>query len=315
MQIREVFLNEVGRLRSGWRLPIFVAAYIALVIFFVTLGRVVYVFEELAHIGSARYLEDMAFRVGLLLPALLAGWACNYWLEGLPWRALGLTLHNRWSRDLIFGSMAGSLSLILAVLIAIAGKGLHLSVSANLAWFPIIRAIGGLAVLFFVAALAEEAAYRGYPLQTLTRAKLITLAIVLTSVPFALIHWKNPGATIVSTLNTALAGVWLGVAYLKTRSLWFPLGIHWSWNLVQGPMFGLAVSGLNLSSHTVLHATDKGPAWLTGGRYGIEGGVACTIALLLSTGFILWTSLVSPTPELMQMTSEENPVRSEVQQA
>jgi hypothetical protein len=47
---------------------------------------------------------------------------------------------------------------------------------------------------------------------------------------------------------------------------------------------------------------------LTGGRYGIEGGLACTIALLLSTGLILWTHLVSATPELKQMTSEENPV-------
>jgi membrane protease YdiL (CAAX protease family) len=128
-------------------------------------------------------------------------------------------------------------------------------------------------------------------------------------VPFALLHWQNPGATVVSTANTALAGVWLAVAYLRTRSLWFPLGIHWSWNLVQGPVLGLAVSGQNFSSHTLLHATDLGPAWLTGGRYGIEGGVACTIALLLSTGFILWTRLVSATPELKQMTSEENPVR------
>lgn len=175
--------------------------------------------------------------------------------------------------------------------------------------YPVARALLSTAVLFIVAALAEEAAFRGYPLQTLTRARLLWFGVLLTSVPFAIIHWHNPGATIFSTLNTALAGVWLAAAYLKTRSLWFPLGVHWAWNWVQGSIFGLAVSGLNLSSHSVLRAVDQGPPWLTGGSYGIEGGAACTIALLVSTVFIWRTRLVSATLELKQLTSAENPVQ------
>jgi len=315
MQIREVFLNEAGRLRSGFRLTIFFAALFALLILFEGSRPAIHAVAQQANSGLAPHIDQLVYRTGLLVAALLTGWACNFWLEGLPWRALGLTIHQHWSRDLVVGFALGSVSILLATLIGIAGKGLHLSIGARFAWLPVVRALVGTAVIFFFAALAEEATFRGYPLQTLTRAKLVSLAIVLTSVTFALLHLNNPGVTIVSTANTALAGIWFAVAYLRTRSLWFPLGLHWSWNLVQGPVLGLAVSGQSLSSHTLLRATDLGPAWLTGGPYGIEGGLACTIALLLSTGFILWTRLVSATPELKQMTSEENPVRCPIESA
>jgi hypothetical protein len=70
----------------------------------------------------------------------------------------------------------------------------------------------------------------------------------------------------------------------------------------------LPVSGIHLVSNPLLNATDTGPFWLTGGSYGIEGGVACTIAISLFTIFVWRTSLVSATPELLKMTSQENPV-------
>ena len=131
----------------------------------------------------------------------------------------------------------------------------------------------------------------------------------LTSVPFGLVHLKNPNVVPgVTFANTALAGVWLAAAYLRTRSLWLPLGVHWSWNWALGWFFGLPISGIDLVSHPLLQAEESGPKWLTGGSYGIEGGVACTISLIVFTIFLWRTSLVSATPELLKMTSEENPV-------
>jgi hypothetical protein len=166
----------------------------------------------------------------------------------------------------------------------------------------------GSAVLLFVAALAEEAMFRGYGLQTLSRAKLAWLGVLLTSVPFGLVHLGNPNVVPgVTFANTALAGIWLAAAYLRTRSLWLPLGVHWMWNWALGAFFGLPISGIRLVSHPLLEGQDFGPKWLTGGSYGIEGGVACTVALIIFTAFLWRTSLVSATPELKQMTSEENP--------
>ena len=166
-------------------------------------------------------------------------------------------------------------------------------------------------MLFFVGALAEEAMFRGYGLQTMMRAKLAGLGILLTSVPFGLVHLSNPNVVFgITFTNTALAGIWFAAGYLRTRSLWLPVGAHWSWNWALGWFFGLPVSGLNIIAHPLLEAQDSGPKWLTGGSYGIEGGVACMIALILFTAFLWKTRWLSATPELKQMTSEENPVIS-----
>lgn len=304
-----IFINDFGRLRSGWRLLIFVLALIAASIILTTILRAAYL-VVLAFVPEPRfssYALEAIFRFSSLAAALIAGYLCARFLEGLPWKSLGLTLHEGWLRDLILGSLIGFSTLVVAVAIAVGGGGLRFSFG-ELSILPVMRAMVVSAGFLFVAALAEEALFRGYPLQTLTRARLVALAIFLSSVPFGLVHLSNPNVDPAFTfINTALAGLWFAVAYLRTRSLWLPQGLHWSWNWAQGWFFGLPVSGLNLISHPLLKATDEGPAWLTGGRYGIEGSIACTVALTLFTIFLWRTSLLKATPELKQLTSEENP--------
>ena len=313
MDLKQVFINSAGRLRSGWRLLIFILIFVILSIFFgaVTKKTFEVAVKFVPSSGLARYLENFTFRLIFLIVALLAGFICTRFLEGLPWRALGLWFHARWARDFLLGSVIGIVSLALATAIATAGGGLSFTISPRAALVQVAQTLIFSALLFILAALAEEALFRGYPLQTLTRANLAWLAVFLTSVPFAAIHLRNPNVAAGFTfINTALAGVWLAVAYLRTRSLWFPLGVHWAWNWALGSLFGLPVSGINdLAPHPLLRGTDLGPAWLTGGSYGIEGGLACTITLIVSTIFILRTQLVSATPEMKTLTSQENPVQ------
>jgi hypothetical protein len=96
--------------------------------------------------------------------------------------------------------------------------------------------------------------------------------------------------------------------------LWLPLGLHWSWNWAQASLLGLPVSGINrLAPAPLLRAVNSGPEWLTGGAYGIEGGAACTIALLISTLIIWRTKLISsadgPTePAGPEATHSDKPV-------
>ena len=308
--MREIFINEFGRLRSGWRVVIFVTAFIALSMILATVLRVVLiVIGPRAETNVSQFIAELVFRGALLGAALGAGYFCVRFLEGLPWRSLGLTFHPGWFRDLVFGFAIGFASLVVAV--AIASRGLKFSVGST-GWSSIIKSMIGSAVILFVAALAEEAMFRGYGLQTLSRAKLAWLGVLLTSVPFGLAHLSNPNVVRgVTFANTALAGIWLAAAYLRTRSLWLPLGVHWSWNWALGWFFGLPISGIQLVSNPLLQGQDNGPKWLTGGSYGIEGGVACTIALTLFTVFLWKTRWLSATPELQQMTSEENPATSE----
>lgn len=310
MDLHKIFFNEFGRLRSGWRLMLFVFAFIAGSLLIATILRVVFVLAQPAirDLPNLDYISELVFRFGTLLIALGAGYLCVRLFEGLPWRSLGLTLHKGWVRDLIAGSAIGIGALALAVGIATAAGGLHFSIAGSNMLGAVGKSLVGSAVLLLVAALAEEAMFRGYPLQTLSRAHLVWLGILLTSLPFGFVHLGNPNVVPgVTFANTAFAGVWLAAAYLRTRSLWFPLGVHWGWNFALGWIFGLPISGLRIVSNPILIGQDAGPAWLTGGNYGIEGGVACTIALVVSTLFIWRTRLVCATPELMKMTSEENP--------
>jgi membrane protease YdiL (CAAX protease family) len=311
MDLQNIFFNNFGRLRSGWRLALYILAFIALSILLVTVLRVVFAMGRavVPSVPSAGYYADIIFRLSGLAAALGAGYFCARLLEGLPWRSLGLTVHDGWLRDLIVGTAIGFATLALAVGIATGAGGLHFSFAGSQMLLAAGRSLLASGVLLFVAALAEEAAFRGYPLQTLTRAGLMVLGVLLTSLPFAFVHLNNPNVVPgVTFANTAIAGVWLAAAYLKTRSLWFPLGVHWGWNWSLGWVFGLPISGVRIVSTPLLTGSDAGPAWLTGGNYGIEGGVACTIALIVFTLFIWRTRLVAPTPELLKLTSEENPV-------
>lgn len=312
MDPRKIFINQFGRLRSGWRLLIFIALNLIAYFLFSTGARVFYAIA--VRIAPTRdiseFLQNMIYRGVMLASALIAGYICARWLEGLPWRSLGLGLHARWLRHFLIGSAIGIASLALATAIAAAGGGLSFQFASRAMLSGVVQTLVLTAVLFVVAALAEEALCRGYPLQTMARANLAIVGIIITSLWFASGHFLNPNFRYgLPLVNLVLAGVWFSVAFLRGRSLWFPLGIHWAWNWALGSLFGLPVSGIEtIAPYPLMKGTDLGPAWLTGGDFGIEGGVACTVAILVSTILIWRVRFVSPTEEMVRLTSQENPV-------
>lgn len=315
MQATDIFFNEYGRLRSGWRLAVFGGAFfIATAILSLVLGLflvVIYGQEQVQAVLEGRFgFAAQAFI--LLVCAIGIGYACQKFFEDLPLKALGWTFHARWLRDWLVGSLFGAATLILAALIATAFGGFKFSMTGTQMLPSAGKTLVVSCLVFIFAAAAEEALFRGYPLQTLTRARLIWLGIALTSLCFALVHLGNPNqdvskvVRVMAFINTALAGVWLAVVYLRTRSMWLPLGVHWSWNWMMSAVLGLPVSGITaITPNPLLRATDLGPQWLTGGAYGIEGGAACTIAILLSTLIIWRMKWINATREMMDMTSHE----------
>src|SRR5687767_2215679 len=311
MIAQQLFLNEHGRLRTGLRLVIFVFVYLATLIVLGIVARGAYlVWLRVAPAFSpGPYIQDVVFRGTLLAGALIAGFTCTRLLDGLPWRALGLWFHKSWFRDFVIGSLIGVLSLALATVVATLGGGLRFSLSERELIFQVVKTLVFSGALFIIAALAEEALLRGYPLQTLTRARLFILGAIITSVTFAALHLGNPNFRLgIPVLNLVIAGIWFAVAYWRTRSLWLPLGIHWAWNWALGSLFGLPVSGLtDIAPNPLLRGVDLGPTWLTGGDYGVEGGIACTVALIISTIFVWRTRWVSASEEMLALTSHEKP--------
>ncbi len=130
-----------------------------------------------------------------------------------------------------------------------------------------------------VAAWLEEVTFRGYPFQRLIEAVGPTTATIIMSVFFGAVHIWNTDASLISVLVTMLAGVLLSLAYLRTRALWLPWGIHFAWNLSMGAVLGLPVSGYYGLS-TIIQTQTVGAHWLTGGAYGPEAGLFTFLVLV-----------------------------------
>ena len=80
-------------------------------------------------------------------------------------------------------------------------------------------------------------------------------------------------------MNTGGFGVLFGYAYLRSRDLWLPIGLHYGWNLAL-PLFGVNVSGYALGSAGWHIEWDAGGMW-SGGEYGPEGSVITAAVLVV----------------------------------
>ena len=300
--------NEYGRLRSGWRFLIFQFLFVVFAAAFGT--TILFLFEKLLVVFEKGSVLSFMFQSSVMfVPSLFLGWLCGKILEGLPFRALGLWFTKNWWKDLAFGLAIGTISITFAVILAALFGGMRLQMNESAGRSAILLTLGVSLVVFIGGALAEEAYFRGYILQTFARAKLIWFGVLMTSVFFATAHNSNQDATYLSWFNTFLAGIWFCVAYLKTRNLWFAVGLHLMWNWLQGAFFGISVSGItSLTTAPVLQQTDKGIKLWTGGDYGIEGGIACTIALVLSGVLIWFAPFLKPAEEMLELTDKENPL-------
>jgi hypothetical protein len=186
-------------------------------------------------------------------------------------------------RLIVVGFVYGAALVSLAVLIIALGGSTTFHWRMN---SVMVQAAATQFALFPIAALHEEVAFRGYPFQRLIDSVGAAPAVIVLSVLFALPHLANPNSTIFAAFNTAAVGALLAAAYLATRSLWLPWGIHWGWNLVLGVAYGLSVSGFDTDGP--IDGSVAGPAWLTGGAYGIEGGASGSIAIVAGFVGLLW---------------------------
>jgi hypothetical protein len=139
-------------------------------------------------------------------------------------------------------------------------------------------ALGALAFLALPAA-AEEALLRGYPLQALAEVWGPRWALALTAGLFGLLHLGNPGVTTVGTLNVVVAGLFLGIVYLRTLSLWWATGAHLGWNWAHGYLADVPVSGLELLDAPLYEGVARGAPWLSGGSFGPEGSLVATLVV------------------------------------
>jgi uncharacterized protein len=182
------------------------------------------------------------------------------------------------ARDFALGLLVGA-ALFSAVIAQLALSG-HYHVDAVHVTSDLAIAV----LLFLPGAAIEEMLFRGVLFRLLEEWIGTWFALIVSAALFGLAHLANPGATAESALAIALeAGVLLGLAYIVTRNLWFPIGLHFAWNYCEGPVFGTAVSGGHAVLKSAVTARLDGPAWLTGGSFGPEAGICAILTSLVAS--------------------------------
>lgn len=151
--------------------------------------------------------------------------------------------------------------------------------------------------IFFVYTLAyilqgagEEVMCRGCLLTSISRKNPVWLAVLLNSVMFAVLHLLNPGISVLAFVNLVLFGVFFSLYFLKRGNIWGVCAMHTCWNLFQGNFFGISVSGTGAGLGTVFSTVEKAGvnSLLSGGAFGIEGGICTTIITALGILFCLF---------------------------
>jgi membrane protease YdiL (CAAX protease family) len=142
--------------------------------------------------------------------------------------------------------------------------------------------------LMACVAVTEEILLRGIVFRLIEEKAGTRAALAFSAVIFGALHLVNDGATIWGALAIAVeAGLMLGAAYVATRSLWLPIGLHFGWNLAEGGVFATTVSGSNSGETGLFHSVMSGSTALTGGTFGPEAGVVAILACAVPTVYFL----------------------------
>ncbi|WP_379164124.1 CPBP family intramembrane glutamic endopeptidase [Paenibacillus sp. sgz5001063] len=278
--MRYIFRNQTRQLRAGWEL-LLVAATIFLLVMVMTFGLSLRV--------NSRQLFDpdgwvRVFKSSGLYTLIVVRFTVRF-IRRRPLSSIGLSRPDmkRFTQGFLSGTVL--LTMVITVLWSLGNAAFQ-----NAGLWPHFSQLDlpGLIVTACIAGICEEVLFRGY-IQHLLASRLGTVwAIAITSVLFSAAHMANPGYNAISALNIVLIACVFSWATLRTGNLYFAMALHFSWNLVQGYVFGVSVSGK--IPQGLYPVTLEGPAWMTGGSFGLEASILTTIVFgLVCTSLLLVT--------------------------
>jgi uncharacterized protein len=184
---------------------------------------------------------------------------------------------NKLSRNLLLGIALGFILQSLTILVIYLNKGFSvIAVNSFICLLPSLT-------MALTSAIFEETLFRGIIFR-ITEEKLGSyIALIISATIFGLMHLFNPNSNIVAAIGLVIeAGLLLGAAYIYSRSLWLPIGIHFAWNLTQSGIYGAITSGNN-EIKGLLTSKIEGNDLITGGQFGPEGSIQALIFCLIVT--------------------------------
>ena len=283
--LESIFLSpDEPRLRAGWRLllqtilMVFIGGCLS-----IFLGGILLLLDPsiLTSPGSVSPLVMLLSLLAEAFAVTVSIFLARRFLDKRSIESLGLKLDSWTLIDILAGI---GITLLQMGLIYLIMSGLGWVTFQGFAWqFDPFSVVLTNTLLFFVIFIfvgwTEELLCRGYQLQTIASGTNLFWGVVLSSAIFGVLHIFNPGANWASTLGIFLAGLFFAYAYIRTRQLWLPIGMHLGWNFFEGVVFGFPVSGLDI--YPLMRIQVQGPELWTGGNFGPEAGLIVIPALIV----------------------------------
>jgi len=273
------------RLRAGWRL-LGQFSMMLILLFFLSLIAGVFLILR----GKGVDIISPCLQIPVLIAVTTSVFLSRRLLDHRSITSLGLKLNSLMVIDLLVGIFIAALMLGFTFLLESISGFVTIN---NYAWQNLPQnilwsSLASMLILFIIIGWQEELLSRGYWLQNIAVGLNITWGVIISSFFFAAFHLNNPNvfASVDSVLRVMLGlflgGVFFCYAYLRTRQLWLPIGLHIGWNFFEGPVFGFQVSGMEF--FRLIEQTVNGPPAITGGAFGPEAGLIILPAFVL--GFV-----------------------------
>ena len=266
MLLKKMFKNKYGEIRGGWPLLVGVV---------------------LPFLGATMPIGNSDYAGIVRRMFMIAGIFLLFWLfYKRPFRHLGL-YRKHWERQLALGALFGAVSVLLLIALLCITGTIRLT-DFNLAGFADATFWSGLFLFLFIA-FFEELLCRGYMMTVLKTTRSKWVIVLVPAVIFSLLHISDGNATLLTLVNVALVALLFTYMFIKTGKLWLCIGFHFAWNFLESRI----IQDYNSVSQTPLvHATFTGPNWMTGGAFGLEGSIICTLVILL--GFVFVRFCIKP---------------------
>ena len=241
----------------------------------------------LATMGLAVWQPSFSWLSPAFLLILFSGAVWLWEAEGHYVRDLGLHRIASWRRNLGRGFLVGlMLPIVLVTVQAVSGW-----ITLALAFLPMasVAMVVLLAVVktAFVVA-SEELVFRGYFLQRFSVSQGTRLAVLSSSLLWALMHLPAMVGAGLSAMFVAIGmvtfivwGVALSIGFLHTdNSLWFPFGLHYDYNSSYSLIGGFIAVTYHAPRWLLGH-----PAWASeSGLLGLLLWATVSMAIWWSTG-------------------------------
>jgi membrane protease YdiL (CAAX protease family) len=295
--LKYTFWNtEQSRLRTGYRIILQLSI-------FILIGKglqniIGSISPDIEFSSSAPLWFFLVFAGVKLSSGVISVWIAGRYFDRRYFKEFGFHLNKHWWIDFVFGLGLGIFLMCVIFFIQYSLGWIEITdlfVMRDMENFFILP----ISVCFFVfisVSISEEIVSRGYLLTNLAEGLnfkiigpkgAIIIGWFISSTVFGIAHIDNPNATLLSTLNIIIGGLFLGIGYVMTGRLAIPIGIHLTWNFFQANVFGYPVSGFTIPSEVVtfIKVDQIGPEIWTGGAFGPEASLLGSLAILL--GIIL----------------------------